>query len=419
MRFAAGLLGAAALFPATGHAYSLLTEGGACPDGIRWASDQDLSINVANAGFQAFAITGAMVAVADRIDQVGGQWFDYNSPYGVESDPYSTPGSGDTNGNGVNEVGLADLSALPGVLGMGPTEVDLVSCEITEGDVFLDSNAAWDFGVPADGRPTDTCKDEDCYFDAARTHCADGSKIETCPLETGVYWGRTVILHELGHTLGLAHSDHSYSFMNYEIRPFTNREDAKRVEFLPDDREALRELYGNTATEIDAAVATTWFDATDVSGSGAAAAKRLCKPSTGVAYSPSIFDEYCGVDAGGNAGAIRVCPGDDLYVRYALANYGTETLVVNEQLWFSRNSWLNTGAGADVVSPTVKPDRTLDPQSSYRLGRTFEVPSGLIWNRTYYPILFIDGDDLTNEESEQNNWIPLRARIKIKPEADC
>jgi hypothetical protein len=419
LRIAAGLLAAVVLVPADGHAYSLLTEGGACPNGIRWASDQNLSINVANAGAQAFAITDAMVDVADRIDQVGGQWFDYDDPYGVESGPYATPGAGDTNGNGINEVGLADLSSLTNVLAMGPTEVDLTNCEITEGDVFLDSNAAWDFGVPDDGRPSDTCKTEDCYFDAAWTHCASGGKIESCPTEVGVYWGRTIILHELGHTLGLAHSDHSYSFMNYEIRPHTNRDDAKRVEFLPDDREALRVLYGNGATEIDAAVTTTWYDPTDVSNSGAAAAKRLCKPSTGVAYSPSIFDDYCGVDAAGNPGETKVCPGDNLYVRYALVNYGTVSLVVNEELWFSRNTWLDTVGGSDVVSPTAKPNRTLNPQSSYRMGRTFEVPSGLLWNKTYYPILFIDGADLATEESQQNNWIPLRARIKIKRQAEC
>lgn len=229
------------------------------------------------------------------------------------------------------------------------------------------------------------------------------------------------MLHEMGHTLGLAHSATSYSFMNYNVRPFTNRSDDKRIEPLPDDREALRFLYPDPgSTEKDAAVAVTWYNRAATSASGASIAEQLCRPSTGTAYSPSIFDDYCGVDATGAPGSTDVCPGDYLYVRYAIANYGTEPLTVNEQLWFSTNVTLNTTAGADKQSLTAPAAQALSHQSSYRQGRKFTVPTTASYDTDYYPILFIDsGADYASEESQQNNWIPLRTKVHVKSAGDC
>jgi hypothetical protein len=415
----AGLLGAVALTPGGASAYELLKENGLCPGGIGWTSDQTLTINIANAGGQSLELTDAVADLTTRVNNVGGTWFDYLLPFGVGTGPYAMLTEGDPDFDGVNEIGLADLSAF-GALGMGPTDVDATDCTINEGDVFLDSaTTSWDFGTPPDGTP-DTCTAEDCYFDVERTRCADGDKSETCALGPWVYWARMAMLHEMGHNLGLAHSDTSYSFMNYAVRPFTNRADDKRIEPLPDDREFLREVYPGSADETDAAVTVTWYDTDDVSSGGASNAKQLCRPSTGTAYSPDIFDPYCGVDVNGDPGSIEVCPNDYLYVRYAIANYGTEPLTVTEELWFSKNVTLDTAAGADKQSPTVPAAKLLSPQSSYRQGRKFKVPTSVSWNTWYYPIMFIDsGADYASEESTQNNWIPLRIKVHVKRSADC
>ena len=402
-------------------AFSLHEENGACPNGISWAGDQHLSVNIANAGTSSLALSAAVIGVAERVSQVGGQSFDYVLPYGIETSAYAAPGGGAPDGDGVNEVGLADLSAF-GALGMGPSTVDLATCHITEADVFIDSNTTWDFSVPDDGLPADNCGTEECYFNADRKRCTNGGQLSACPNGPWSEYARPVILHELGHNLGIAHSDHSYSFMNYDVRPWTNRADEKRIEYLPDDREALRTLYPAATTEMDAAVTVTWFDNSpgNVSASGAATGKLLCAPSTGVNYSPSIFDAVCGVDAAGNSGSTDVCPGDYLYVRYGIANYGTESLTVDERLYFSTNTWLDTAAGSDKLSLTAPAASVLNSQSSYRKGRKYQVPSTVNFNTDYYPILFIDsGADYAGEESQQNNWIPLRGKIHIKPSSSC
>src|SRR5262245_43166774 len=119
----AACLVAAALIPDLASAYELLTESGVCPNGIRWTADQSVSVNIANAGAQAFELSAAMTDLADRVNNVGGQWFDYVQPYGVETSPYQLLVQGSPDGDGINEIGLADLSAFgSGTLGMGPTD---------------------------------------------------------------------------------------------------------------------------------------------------------------------------------------------------------------------------------------------------------------------------------------------------------
>ena len=369
-------------------------------------ADQDLTFNLSNLGTQSIEFWGGLAAVADRIDTVGGQSFDYNDPYLSSLASYVSFGSGNTNVSGSNDVGLADLSALgSGVAGMGPTVVAIPSCKIIEGDVLLDNSSnSWHFSIPEDYG--------DLYFDA-------DYKVTDAAGVRGNY-GRHVLLHELGHTLGLAHNDHGFSAMNYDVRPWSNRIDEKMMEFLPDDREALRYLYPGAATEKDVAVLMTWFDSTDISSSGAATQKKLCAPSKGIGYSPSKFDPTCGVRASGVDGSTRVCPGDKIYTRYAAANYSTMDMTMDEELWFSKNDWLNRTAGVDKKSATSYASLTVLANQSQRKGKSFIVPSGLDWDTDYYPILFLDtGSDLANEESEQNNWIPLRATIHVKRQVAC
>lgn len=421
---AASLFVAASLMPGTASAYELHTEGGLCPSGIRWPANPHVSVNTSNTTDpqQASQLFTAVSDISLRISNVGGQSFNYVEPYDIETSPYSFPNTGNPNGNGINEIGLADLSGTGG-LGFGPT--DVVNCVIVEADVYLDSNASWGFFAPSDGRPVDNCTSEDCYFDAEKKYCSNGGKRATCPNGPWTFWARPVLLHEMGHTLGIAHSDSSYSFMNYVVRPWTNRSDEKRIESLPDDREALRFLYPNASTEKDAAVTVTWYkrdvnDNPTNPGDEAADALLLCRPSTGVAFSNNIFSKYCGVDAAGNAGSTDVCPGDVLYVRYTMANYGTEALTVDQRLWFSTSTWLNTTAGADKQSPSTPAPKVLLPQRSYRIGIGFKVPNTVSYDTNYYPIIFIDsGADYASEESQQNNWIPLRSTIHVKSAANC
>jgi hypothetical protein len=376
------------------RAFELLTEGGACPNGFVYASDPQLTVNVTfvPAG-DVFAFTAAVVDVATRIGNVGGQTFDYALPFLASNGGYVPGGIFQ---NGANEIGMANIAAA-GIAGMGPALVDLATCQIVEADVFLDTGTTWLWGVPEDHG--------DDYF-AAPSSNASGR------------YGRTVILHELGHTLSLAHSDTSYSFMNSTNRPWSNRAREKQVEPLPDDREALRFLYPSATAETDIAALVTWFDATQATGQ--ATGRLLCQPSGGDAFSPGFFDETCGVDAAGNPGPTTVCHGDTLYTRFALANYGTVPLDVDMELWFSRNTWLDVAAGADVQSTTTPATLTVSATTAARRGVGFVVPTTVAYDTDYYPVVNLNtGAGLASEESQQNNWIPLIGPIHIDTQANC
>jgi hypothetical protein len=376
-------------------AYDLDTSA-SCPNGYTYSSDRNLTFNYSN--IPTFAeqlqFLAAGPAVADRISNIGGHSFDFITPYGASALPFVFG----SQINGLNEVGAHDLFALfgNGVGGYTDTDLDNATCRILEADVYIeDTTNTWYmpeyYGVP--------------FYDA-------GAWVN------GQIYGRTTLLHEMLHSVGLEHSATSYAFMNYNVFPWANRgSDDDMVDPLPDDREAMRDLYGNADTLTDVGVLTTWYDSTIVNV-GAAKGKKLCKPSTGTAYSTSIFDATCGVDAAGASGSTEVCPGDTVYVRYAIVNYGTTDVTLDEELWFSRNDHLNRTAGFDIVSPTTKTAIVAAANSSYRKGRTYDVPSGLDWNTDYYPVLWLDTAGLA-ERSDQNNWIPLRTTIHVKPQASC
>ena len=368
-------------------AYNLLTKGGSCPQGFTFPTDADLDANISTApeGIAQYLI-GATAIVSERIGQAGGQSFDYNNVNVV----FDTLAVGDSDGR--NDVGLADLSA-SGAGAMGPAIVDIATCETIEANVLINKDSNWEYFDP-----------NDAGNDYYNVNSVMGGKRYLQP----------VLMHELGHNLSLAHSTDSYTYMNSGTssstgRPWSNRRDDKRIEPLPDMRRALRDLYGNGSLETDVAALVTWFD--DSTGTSPAPQKLLCNPSAGTAFSPGLFDTSCGVDNSGAPGSRDICIGENVYIRIALPNYGTSDMDVEVELWFSQNDFLNRTAGADIPSPTIK-THTISAASSARKGYTFEVPAGLTAGTEYFPIIFVNSGILFNsEESQQNNWIPLRRTI--------
>jgi hypothetical protein len=364
-----------------------------CPGGFTYAADRTLTANTANMTDLGEAVNfiATVSALADRVSNVGGESFDFIAPYGLATSPFTWG----ANGDGLNEIGIADLSLLAGggaaaPLSWGATVYQEPACEILETDIAMDDDTVTWYVPSYYGI---------AYYDAAA---------RAMP---GLSFGRGPLLHEIFQGMGLRHNSTTYSFMNAGVFPWANRStEDHMVDPLPEDREFLRDIYPGTAVETDVGVLTTWFD----SGGD----DLLCKPSTGTGFSPSIFDATCGVDATGAPGATDVCPGDQLYVRYALVNYGNTDVSLDEELWFSQDDVLNRSSGLDIASSKVVAAHVAPANRSSRWGRQYKVPSGLAWDTDYYPIIWLDTAGIT-ERSTQNNWIPLRAPVHVKPQASC
>jgi hypothetical protein len=376
------------------HAFHRMTADGECPGGVAWAGDHQFSV-------QALALPDVAVAldlmtaagdVMERINRVGGQSLDFSVML-----HFVLPQVMD-----VDKLGLAPLG--PGVLGRATVWTNTDTCRIVDAEVMLDEARNWHWGQPEEiGRD---------YYDMT-TRVTVGGVV--------MHQARPVLMHELLHAAGLAHSDDSYAFMNYGDHPYANRPDAARIDPLPDDREGLRRIYPTAGTERDVEVLNTWFDGDDISSTGAAEQKRLCQPSKGEAWSPDPYDTRCGIDAQtGAAGSTQVCPGDMLYVRYAMANDGNVAMNVDEQMWLSRDATLSRGPGGDLRSPTQPGTYLINGQRSVRTARRFAVPNGVAYGQSYHVIMFLDtGAQLGAEDSQQNNWIPLRGSIMVKSRAMC
>jgi hypothetical protein len=356
-----------------------------------------LAIQYVNAQFNLAGATAARVATFEVTNQ----------PFvvGTYSDAVPTVHVGFvtdlTEPGALGETSYGPVSRAP----FGPPHCTYLEAHIA----FLDTNLAhwtdpdnqgWNFNTPGD-----------TYYDALGRDSANA-----------VYF-RPAYLHELLHTFGLAHSDHSYSMMNYGAFPWANRPLSDRIGPLPDDVEALRELYPtslvNPGVRTETAVLNTWYDTSKVSTTGAATQERLCAPSLGTAWNSDTYATHCGTD-GPNGGSTSVCPGNTLRTRFAFANYSTESVDMTARLWFSLD---------DQWDPLV--DTISSSQRTFSVGATssalreqlWDVPAGLnpafVGTVTYHVIIRVTGATTSGVTYGVDDWIPLRGTIVANPLSLC
>lgn len=90
---------------------------------------------------------------------------------------------------------------------------------------------------------------------------------------------------------------------------------------------------------------------------------------------------FCGVNAAAGSAyppvGRAVCAGHYVQVRYTANNRSSQTVKIQESLWFSRDdALLVSSSAADPVSPDLR-EFELRPAQSARIGRIFRVPAGL------------------------------------------
>ena len=262
------------------------------------------------------------------------------------------------------------------------------ACNIVEAHIqFQDLTAfGWTFSHPE--------MHDEPYYDVTLNN-ADGDR-----------YFRISYLHELLHAFGLAHSNDSYSMLNYGDRPWANRVTDDAIRPLPDDVEGLRALYPLGGSRIDVAVLNTWYAPVVPTGTYPAAdQQQLCKPSLGSAWNSDRFADVCGT-SGGAAGSTEMYGGDTLRTRFAFANYSTESVDVVARLYFSTDDIWDA---ADIASVTTR-SFSVSANGSSQQGRAWEVPYGLAAG-DYYVIIHVEA--IATSGTVVSDWIPLRGTVHI------
>lgn len=359
--------------PNAAHAYEFYT-GGACSK-LKW--DHDPWFRLSTISFTGDFSRDAVREPGNTVSYVGGQSLDFN---------WSTFNGNAAFRNGTNEVYAASLAQwdVEKFTGWARLLSNYATCKIIETDIIFDSADLWYRGVPSDYGFD--------YWDATYTLNINGQDRVSL---------RQTALHELLHAAGLRHEDNTWAIMNYGDRPWATHVEEGQMSPLPDDRRGLRVLYPSGFPENDVAVVNHYVKYDDLSSEGVPRQRRLCAAISGDGFESSAYSSLCATSP-----SFFVCPGDRIYTRFSIANYSTNPTTVDERLYFSSDTTLQTYL--DTPSATVWQE-SLGAGRHHREAHSFVVPADLFANRAYNLIMHLDSD--LGSEYEGNNWIPLRGQI--------
>ncbi len=372
------------------NAYTPRTLKGCTP--ITWATQPKVVLHTTEfAGPDFFQnlinlaqLTDAMNDIHAQFNLVGGTAAQVTS-FELSTDPF-VYGSWFNDPTPTIHVGFtSDTTVKPGDTTWNPD----ASCHIVEAHIQFKNLSVygWTFSHPE--------VNGEQYYDVTLSDAA------------GDRYFRISYVHELLHAFGLAHSNDSYSMLNYGDRPWANRPQDDAVRPLPDDVEGLRALYPLAGARYDVAVLNTWYDPVASTGSYPAAnQRRLCKPSLGSDWNSDLFADVCGVTQSGASGSTTVASGDTLRTRFAFANYSTESVDVVASLYFSMD---DTWDATDVASVTTR-SFSVSANGSSQQGRTWTVPSGLAAG-DYYVIARVVAT--TSSGVVITDWIPMRGTVHV------
>jgi hypothetical protein len=392
-------------------AYDLYKES-TCPPGARYDTSSPVQVRLMVDSFVDYAdqqnvpdFGQALIDLVDDIEAVVGE---YNSVAGLDLE--LVLGTGILGDDNLDDYGVDDFPDQTIVIGFttannapawAPHHAD-DDCEYTQTHIYFRKSDTWVLGPPA-------------TTDVDGKHFGGGISF------------RAVLLHEMGHALGLAHASDTYAVMDHGTKAWTRGpNEVTQMELLPDDIDGLRALYGNGGgNDFDVSLTNTWFrPESDYPDDEAAHQIQYCKVSSrGDVYAPRE-DElvFCGVNMAPSAYDTvgeRVCPGRYLQLRYTINNKSNHTLDIEEQVWLSLDDDLEVnGAAMDLKSPDVR-WWSIGPEDSSTIGRVFRVPATApdgtyrVYARAV-PYNAITGASLWSQDEDQwNNSIRVRGRIIV------
>ncbi|GAB4307075.1 MAG: hypothetical protein Kow0090_22030 [Myxococcota bacterium] len=333
---------------------------------VRWAADKSFEINNTSGDYNTTLRQQSLTHPMGRINTVDDQWFDFSYTFG------SSVGLG----NGESEIWM-DWAIPDNALGSTYKWYNTSTCRYTEADIKINEIYTWEWGVPSN------------YYDPSDNY----------------YYIRFVHMHELLHAIGLQHEWNKLSSLlpinSYGAVPFTSRDEIhEQLEPVPDDRLGLRNIYEESGSERDIAVTNVWWYS---AGAENEYLRKICIPSKGSGWG-NIFDTYCAT----NPVTQNICPGDTIYARFSVMNYGTGDEYPYYTFWLSTDPvW----TASDIQASQTDQFRTGAGSSTSEYA-TFTVPSGVTNGASYYVIVRIP--PMPNEEANRNNWIPMRGTLTIK-----
>jgi hypothetical protein len=150
-------------------------------------------------------------------------------------------------------------------------------------------------------------------------------------------------------------------------------------------------------------------------GASAATGTLLCSPSLGADYNTDKFAPKCGT-GGARSRSTVVCEGDQLRIRFTVANYSTSTVQVLAWVFFSADTTLSD---TDVPAASTS-SLWIHPGGSKIVTASAKVPDlTSLTGLAVKPILRVtswedlDGDGVSEGNTTYTDWTPLQGWLSV------
>ncbi len=243
----------------------------------------------------------------------------------------------------------------------------------------------------------DDLTESDVIFDSADTWTFGNSKSQaTAYFGPGIHFKSTAI-HELGHSLGLAHEADTYNVMGDSHRHLSTNGSTCRAYPGEDASDGAVELYGYDSSYPQDVGIAHWRR-TGQSGEYSTHGKSRVFRSNG-AVAPAV-----GVN--GDWGW-QVAAGESVEVEFAFENNGASTQRPRVRYYGSTNDYISP---SDTLLASGRP--TVSRNTVYMRRQRVTVPSWLDSGDVYFLGAILDYDGAISESNENNNRTYIGIRIE-------